>query len=162
MKFQSKNIINIIAQRWKEISPEEKLEWKQRAQTLSELELEMEASDEKQCDATEGDLNHNDTVIQEDHATHDTSMLLVGESHPPNSIHNLHPVPVAPALELGNHTNVENVHQFAPIDIGIQLQMQMTNALDHTIVNDSVADNHERLQDIHATGMIQDPHVFRF
>ena len=45
----------------------------------------------------------------------------------------------------------------------MQLQMQMTNALDDTtIMNDSVADNHERLQDIHATGMIQDPHVFRF
>ena len=162
MKFQSKNIINIIAQRWKELSPEEKLEWKQRAQTLSELELN---NDEK-YDATEGDLNH-DTVIQDHHdATHDNPMLLVGggESHPPNSIHNLHPVPVAPTLELGNHTqNVENVHNFAPIDIGIQLQMQMTNALDnHGIMNDSTVDNHERLQDIHAAGMIQDPHVFRF
>ena len=144
---QSKDVINIIAKRWKEISAEEKLEWKHRAQAMSEVGT----NEEEDIEPVEGNIN-GDNIIHEDEGEDN---ILLGESHPQNIL-NLH-VPVAPALELGNTAqNLESVHHFAPIDIAVQLQMQMANVVGTTNINDSAGN--ERVHDIDVTG-IQDPHV---
>ncbi|GFH47715.1 predicted protein [Chaetoceros tenuissimus] len=150
---QSKDVINIIAQRWKETSAEEKLEWKHRAQAMAD----METNEEEAIEPIEGDMN-GDNIIHENVRQEN---ILLGESLPQNVMNlqnamNLH-VPVAPALEIGNGSqNMASVHNFAPIDIEVQLQMQMANVLDNANINESAGN--ERLQDIDIPG-IQDPHV---